>query len=217
MSRPQEGQLPKKYLLRGLYAITDSALIPSARLGDQVEQALRGGATVIQYRDKSDDKIRREREVQVLLKLCRTHRVPLIINDDIELAQRSGADGVHLGCEDETIAHARERLGVEAVIGVSCYNSLERALSAEAAGADYIALGAFFASRTKPDAVTASVDLLRESKARLKIPVAAIGGIDPEEGAILVEAGADMLAVVHGVFAQPDSFAAAQNYARLFE
>jgi thiamine-phosphate pyrophosphorylase len=208
--------IPRHPHLRGLYVITDSLLMDSAHLLEQVGQALRGGAVLVQYRDKSSDKIRRREEVQALRGLCHAYHVPLIINDDVELAHSSGADGVHLGCNDQMISDARRLLGLTAVIGASCYNSLERAVAMEEAGADYVALGAFFNSLTKPDAVTADIQLLREVKARLHIPVVAIGGIGPIEGASLVEAGADMLAVVRGVFGQSDIFAAAQSYAHLF-
>lgn len=205
-----------KIPLRGLYAITDSSLIPRGQIADYVRQAVRGGAALVQYRDKGTDAARREQEVHALLDLCRAHQVPLIINDDVALAQRTGTDGVHLGKEDGATAYARERLGARAIIGVSCYGSLELALQAQAAGADYVAFGSFYPSQTKPHAVPVTVDLLRMAKTRLHIPVAAIGGITPSRGAELIAAGADLLAVVHGIFGQPDIYAATQHYAQLF-
>jgi thiamine-phosphate pyrophosphorylase len=201
----------------GLYAIADTACLDNDSLHPAVAAAIEGGARVIQYRDKTNDVARRTRQALLLTALCRQHQIPFLINDDVTLAADSRADGVHLGRGDATLAEARARLGAQAIIGVSCYNELERALAAEAAGADYVAFGSFFASRTKPGAVRADLDLLRTARARLQLPVVAIGGITPENGAILIQAGADALAVIEGVFAQPDVRAAAARYARLFD
>lgn len=203
------------FRLRGLYAITTEAPGPEA-LTEQVARAIRGGAAVVQYRDKSDDAARRREEAEALLVLCRAHGVPLIVNDDVELARAVGADGVHLGRDDIPLAQARAALGPQALIGVSCYNVLDRALAAQEAGADYVAFGSFFPSSTKPAAVRAGLELLREARSRLDLPIVAIGGITPENGAQLVEAGADMLAVIQGVFGAPDPQAAARRYAALF-
>ncbi|MDX1253315.1 MAG: thiamine phosphate synthase [Gammaproteobacteria bacterium] len=203
--------------LRGLYAITDSALIAPDKLIEEVAQAIAGGAAVIQYRDKGTDAARRECEARGLLTLCRAHGVPLIINDDVALAAAIGADGVHLGRDDITLNEARRRLGTAALIGVSCYNDLARAEVAQAAGADYVAFGRFFGSHTKPNAVRAGVELLHQARQRLDIPVAAIGGITAENGAALIEASADMLAVIHGVFGQTDITGAARSIALLFK
>ncbi|MDA1107901.1 MAG: thiamine phosphate synthase [Proteobacteria bacterium] len=203
--------------LRGLYAITGGDVMGVERLVQAVTQALEGGATLIQYRDKSADAPRREAEASILLEICRRHQVPLIINDDAALAHAVSADGVHLGRDDASIADVRRMLGRHAIIGVSCYNVLARAQTAEAAGADYVAFGRFFASRTKPYAVEADVDLLRSARAMLRIPIVAIGGITPANGASLIAAGADMLAVVEGVFGASDVRAAGQRYKTLFE
>ncbi|MFA7095023.1 MAG: thiamine phosphate synthase [Gammaproteobacteria bacterium] len=204
-----------RFHLHGLYAITNEA--PDAcELSDRVARALRGGARAIQYRDKSGDAARRLQEAEALRALCRAYNVPLIVNDDVELARAVGADGVHLGKDDASIAEARTALGAGAIIGVSCYNSLERALQADAAGADYVAFGSFFPSSTKPAAVRASLELLGTARAQIRLPIVAIGGITPENGAQLVAAGADMLAVIQGVFGAPDPEAAARRYAALF-
>lgn len=208
---------PTRRALRGLYVLTDTALTPGEQLLAAVAAAIDGGAALVQYRDKSNDTARREAEATALLTLCRERGVPLIINDDTALAARIGADGVHVGREDAGLRQARAALGPDAIIGVSCYDDLERARQAEAAGADYVAFGSFFASPTKPAAVPASLDLLRGARAELSIPIAAIGGITPDNGAQLVAAGADLLAVITGVFAQPDIRAAARRYAALFE
>jgi thiamine-phosphate pyrophosphorylase len=203
--------------LSGLYAITDTSLLPDAKLLSGVAEAIAGGARLIQYRDKGSDQPRRLREATQLLQLCRYHDVTFIINDDVALAAEIGADGVHLGRDDTEIRLARQRLGRAAIIGVSCYNDWQRAVAARRNGADYIAFGAFFASATKPQAVSADIALLQRSNRELGIAVAAIGGITPENGAALVAAGADMLAVVQGVFAQTDTRRAAEEYARLFK
>ena len=202
--------------LHGLYAITDSGLCPRERIFQQVEEALCGGARVIQYRDKSLDRDRREAEARGLLEHCQRHDALLIINDDIQLARSSGAHGVHLGREDASPAEARALLGADAVIGRSCYNRLELARQAARDGADYIAFGRFFPSLTKPDAVQADAGLLRSAKQAFDTPLVAIGGITPENGAPLIEAGADMLAVIHGVFGQPDIQAASRHLSALF-
>ena len=201
--------------LRGLYAITDGRLLPSLLPG--VEAALRGGARLVQYREKSADPARRTAEARALVDLCRSHGVPLIVNDDVELAASLGADGVHLGKDDGDIGPARVRLGPRAIIGVSCYDSLERAVQAAHAGADYVAFGSFFASASKPDAVRAPLGLLTAARARLGIPLCAIGGITPDNGGGLLQAGADMLAVIHGLFGTADIRAAAEGYSRLFK
>ncbi|HEY0721775.1 MAG TPA: thiamine phosphate synthase [Gammaproteobacteria bacterium] len=201
---------------RGLYAITDSKLIAPDQLIEAVALAIQGGAMMIQYRNKAGDESQRQWEAQDLVNLCRPLGVPLIINDDVKLAQLVRAHGVHLGKEDPHIAEARAALGPNAIIGVSCYNELERAIAAEQAGADYVAFGSFFPSTTKPKAVRAEPALLREAKQRLKIPVVAIGGITAENGAPLIAAGADLLAVITDVFGQCDIRAAAERIAHLF-
>ncbi|HXG28546.1 MAG TPA: thiamine phosphate synthase [Nevskiales bacterium] len=202
---------------RGLYAITDAALSARRGLEADVAAAIRGGAVLIQYRDKSGDAERRRQQAAALLKVCRQYGVPLIINDDVELARALGADGVHLGAEDASLRAARARLGPEAIIGISCYDSLELARKARTAGADYIAFGAFFDSPTKPAAVRAPLTLLQEACANLRLPVAAIGGITPENGAALIEAGASLLAVISGVFGAENPETAARQYAALFK
>jgi thiamine-phosphate pyrophosphorylase len=203
--------------LSGLYAITDAALQEPEQLPERVARAIDGGARLVQYRDKSGDRAARLHQARVLAELCRARGALLIINDDAELAADSGADGVHLGRDDGDPAAARRRLGAGAIIGVSCYDQWPRAVQAVEQGADYIAFGRFFPSRTKPQAVQASLDLIRRAKQQLALPVAAIGGITPRNGAQLVAAGADMLAVVQGVFAAADIRQAASAYAALFD
>ncbi len=202
--------------LRGLYAVTDGTLTPGPKLALAVEAAIRGGARQVQYRDKSAGTARRRQEAAGLAALCRGHGVTFIVNDDVELALECGADGVHLGREDAALASARVQLGPRALIGVSCYDSLDRAMEAAQAGADYVAFGSFYASDSKPGAVRAPLELLTRARRVLSIPVCAIGGITPQNGAALVGAGADMLAVIRGLFAAADVAAAARSYAALF-
>ena len=200
----------------GLYAITDSHLIPPGELVDRVAAAIRGGAAVIQYRNKSSNHEDRQQQAAALALLCHEHDIPLIINDDVALAAAVGASGVHLGQSDSSVRSARDALGASAIIGVSCYDALERAVEAVSEGADYVAFGRFFPSQSKPDAVTADPELLGQARQCLRVPVVAIGGITPENGQTLVTAGAHMLAAIHGVFGQADTEAAARRYAELF-
>jgi len=197
---------------RGLYAITNG---PRADLLAACEAALRGGAAVLQYRDKTVDHARRRSEATALVALCARFGAPLIINDDVELAAAVVAAGVHLGEDDGDIAAARARLGENAIIGVSCYDSRTRARNLAIAGADYLAFGAFFPSPTKPLARRATPDLLIASRALHK-PLLAIGGITPDNATPLIQAGADFVAAISGVFAVQDPQAAAHRYATLF-
>jgi thiamine-phosphate pyrophosphorylase len=200
----------------GLYAITDSHLIPAAKLAEQVAAAITGGAAVIQYRDKSPNHRQRQQQAAALALLCHSHDIPLIINDDADLAAAVGASGVHLGKSDDTVRSARKLLGTHAIIGVSCYNELERAVEAVREGADYVAFGRFFPSLSKPHAIMADPALLIRARQCLQVPVVAIGGITPENGQPLIRAGAHLLAAIHGVFGQADTEAAARRYADLF-
>lgn len=202
--------------LQGLYAITEDRALSAGEACVAVEAALRGGASLVQYRDKSGDHRRRLAAATALRALCTRYRVPLLINDDVELARAVGADGVHLGRDDLDVRQARARLPEHSLIGVSCYNRFELAQRAVDAGADYVAFGSFFASPTKPQAVAATPDLLRRARTELSVPTVAIGGISPENGAALVRAGADMLAVISAVFAAPDIAAAARAFAPCF-
>jgi len=202
--------------IRGLYLITAETSGGTPELIARATAGVAGGARVLQYRDKSADAARRLREAAALAALCRANGVTFIVNDDVELAAASGADGVHLGREDAGLAAARRVLGAEAIIGVSCYDSLERACEAAAAGASYVAFGSFFPSPTKPNAVRPPLSLLGAAKARLSVPLVAIGGIDPDNAASLVEAGADALAVISSVFLAADPKREAERIAGLF-
>ena len=200
----------------GVYAITPET-DDTARLLAQVEAALLGGVAAVQYRDKSGDIARRHEQASELVALCRRFGVPLIVNDDLRLADLCDADGVHLGRDDGSLREARIILGRDKFIGASCYQSLELAQAAQAAGADYIAFGSFFASPTKPAAPRASLDLLREAAPAIHVPLVAIGGITPDNASLLLDAGADSLAVLSALFDAPDIRAAAHALNHLFE
>ena len=204
---------------RGLYAITSEALVRAPdRLLPALKAALDGGAVLIQYRDKWNAPELKEANARAALALCRARSVPLLINDDVMLAARIGADGVHLGLNDLPALDARHVLGRSAIIGVTCGNDVGRALSAVGDSADYVGFGAFFPSRTKPEAPPADPDTLRRARLLLnpRVRLCAIGGITPTNGAPLVAAGADYLAAVGGVFDAPDITAAARAYSALF-
>ena len=201
------------YPLHGLYAITDG---PRDDLLEVCAAALEGGAAILQYRDKSVDQARRLHEARALRALCASHGVPLIINDDRELAAMVDAAGVHPGDLDGAIAEARARLGAGAIIGASCHDSLERARQCAAAGADYLAFGAFHPSPTKPAARRAMPSLLRDARG-FGLPLVAIGGITPDNARDLIDAGADAVAVISALFGAPDVRAAARRFADLFD
>ena len=196
---------------RGLYAITNG---PRVDLPEAVVAALAGGACVIQYRDKTTDHNRREAEAAALARICARQGVPLIINEDIELALRCGAAGIHLG-GDANVASARIRLGNHAVIGVSCFDSIDRARRAVDEGASYVSFGVFHPSSTKPNAPRARLATLIEAKS-LRAPVVAIGGITPDNAPALIAAGADCVAVVSSLFDATNIQAAAQQFSQLF-
>ncbi|MBB6340114.1 thiamine-phosphate pyrophosphorylase [Pseudomonas fluvialis] len=200
--------------LRGLYAITDSHLLADGKLLPYVEAALKGGARLLQYRDKSADQARRLREAEALRELCRQYGADLIINDDAELAARLGV-GVHLGQSDGSLAAARALLGPKAIIGATCHAQLELAATANREGASYLAFGRFFNSQTKPGAPAASAELLNQARAHFNLPLVAIGGIDLDNAGQLIRAGADLLAVVHTLFSAP-SAAEVERRARAF-
>ncbi len=182
---------------------------------DDIEQALQGGMRILQYRDKSQDGEKRLQQCLQLRKMTQKANCLLIINDDTELALQCDADGVHLGKQDGSINQARQLLGKQAIIGVSCYNKIELAQQASSEGADYIAFGRFFQSRTKPEAVQANPDLLQQAKP-LGLPIVAIGGISQDNAPGLIHAGADMIAVIDAVFGQGDIKTTTQQFTELF-
>lgn len=204
--------------LRGLYAITpDDFMLP--RLVAKVKAAVDGGARVVQYRNKSVSADLRRIHARALLSVCRVAGACLIVNDDLALALEIGADGVHVGKDDCPVAslrNVRQALGAERILGVSCYNDKAAAQAASDAGADYLAVGSVFASATKPQAANASLEFLADVKQRYSLPVCAIGGITLDNAPAAIEAGADMLAVISGLFEVMDIRQRAQQFQSLF-
>jgi len=202
-------------VIKGLYAVTPD-LADTVDLLRRVGQALLGGVRLVQYRNKQAGAALRREQGAALLAACRRHDALLVINDDLPLALALGADGAHLGREDGDLAIARAALGPGRLLGVSCYDELERAREAKRIGADYVAFGSFFASPTKPAAVRAPLTLPAEAKAELGLPVCAIGGITLQNAPQLIAAGADLLAVITDIFEAPDIRARAAAYTSLF-
>lgn len=203
------------HVINGVYALTPDSLDTESLLLS-VRQALQGGVQVLQYRNKTADPALRFSQARALRNLSREFETVFIVNDDAELALEVDADGVHLGKHDGDVKSARARIGNKKIVGVSCYNQLQLARDAEAAGAEYVAFGAFFPSTVKPEAAAATLDLLREARAELSVPIVAIGGITAENGAVLVRAGADALAVISAVFDAADIQLAVKNLNKLF-
>jgi len=204
---------PMNPRLRGLYFVTPGNAAGRLEL---VLAALQGGARIVQYRDKTDDTEARRRKADAILALCRRTGALCLVNDDVELCQAIGADGVHLGEADAAIEAARARLGADRIIGASCYNDLQQAHAAVAAGADYVAFGSIYPSATKPQARRADLNLLRTARRELDVPICAIGGITADNAAPVVASGADMIAVIQGISAAPDPEAAARALQALF-
>ena len=200
--------------IKGLYAITPDEA-DTAELVHKVRLALSGGARVLQYRNKCATAELKLEQAIALRELSREFYIPLVINDDALLARQVDADGVHLGEADGSLAAARALLGSDRLIGLSCYNRLELAHRAAQQGADYVAFGSFFASTVKPGAVAATPDLLRQARREITVPLVAIGGITAENGAQLLQAGADALAVISAIFSAGDIQYATRQFASL--
>jgi thiamine-phosphate pyrophosphorylase len=192
--------------LRGLYAVTPE----SGEVERKLRLALEGGIALLQYRSKPTNRS----QAQAVVRLARDFGVPVIINDDVELALELGADGAHLGRDDGELSAARKRLGGK-LLGASCYNQLGLARAAVQAGADYVAFGSVFSSPTKPQAVRAPLGLFKEARA-LGVPLAAIGGITLDNAPQLIAAGVDLLAVISDLFDAPDIRQRARDYGKLF-
>ncbi len=202
--------------LSGLYVVTPDTDDTPGLLA-KVRATLDGGARLLQYRNKTANAALRLTQGRALLALCREYRVPMIINDHLDLALALDADGLHLGAEDGLLAEARRQLGSGKILGASCYRSLSTAIEAERTGADYVAFGGFFPSTVKPGMTTRTpITLLRESKQRLSVPVIAIGGITAENAPPLVAAGVDGLAVITALFGASDIRGAARRFTALF-
>ena len=196
-------------VLSGLYLIAGSGLA-----ADTAETWLLPGIALVQYRNKRADPATRRKEAATLGVLCRARNVGFIVNDDIALAAQTGADGVHLGKDDASIAEARATLGADAVIGISCYNSIERAHAAQHDDADYVSFGSVFPSETKPEAERITPEALADNKRQLTLPVCAIGGITQANLDRVLTTGADLIAVNAGVANAPDPADAVRYYLR---
>ena len=201
--------------IKGLYAVTPD-ILNTELLCEKVAAALQGGASLVQYRNKAADAGLRLRQATALLALCRSYQVPLIINDHLDLCAQIDADGLHLGASDCDLGAARRLLGADKIIGASCYNQLDLALQAEQQGASYAAFGACFASGTKPNAVTAPLTLFAQAKQIIHVPTVAIGGITLENAPLVIEAGADAIAIVGALFGATDITKTSQQFTHLF-
>ncbi len=202
--------------LRGLNVITDQYLMPRDRFVAMVEAAVQNGANIVQLREKHTPPEEVAQLGQALLPVTRRYGALLLINDDPEVAHAIGADGVHVGREDATVPEARALLGPDAIIGVTCYGQIERAVSAVEEGADYVAFGTPFHSPTKGTQGKTPLTMYRDVKRHVAVPVFAIGGINVGNAQQIRDAGADAISVISGVFGAPDVGAAAKTLADLF-
>lgn len=201
--------------VRGLYAVTPD-LVQTAALVERITKAIDGGIGLVQYRNKRADADLRRVQIELIAPICRRAGVPLIVNDDLELALALDADGVHLGVADGDLATARRRLGRGRLLGASCYDRYELAIAARQAGVDYVAFGSVFPSSTKPDAVRAPLALFARARRELKTPTVAIGGITAKNAAEVIRAGADACAVISDLFAAPDITERAREFNAIF-
>ena len=203
-------------IIKGLYAVTPDEQDTDVLLA-KVEAALLGGINILQYRNKQANHKLLTQQAQAILPLCRQYNVPLIINDSVKLCLTLDADGVHIGAKDGNLSEVRTRLGPNKILGASCYNRFDLALTAQQAGADYVAFGACFASTTKPNAPVASLDLFKLAQAQLHIPTVAIGGITLTNVLQAIDAGASAIAVINAIFNSSDVKLSTQQFAQLFD
>jgi thiamine-phosphate pyrophosphorylase len=204
------------FIIKGLYAITpDSADLNT--LIQKTKSAIEGGAFMVQYRSKIQDRDVKMQQCAAILRLCREHNVPCIVNDDVEMCRVLEADGVHLGEKDDNIAEVRHILGEYAIIGSSCYDQLNRAKSAQKEGASYVAFGAMFSTPTKPNAPRASLALLKEAKHEIQIPIVAIGGITVNNAHDVIKTGIDAIAVINSLYEAKSIKETAETFAKMFQ
>ncbi len=209
-------KLVKGFCLHGLYGITPNNL-SNEILIERIELALLHGLKILQYRNKGKDVRNQVKQASAIKILCQKYNVPLIINDNVDIALEVNAEGLHIGKDDVSLNIAREKLGDDVLIGVSCYGNLKLAEESIKLGADYVAFGSFFKSLTKPDAPTIDENILQMAREKLRCPIVAIGGITPENGLKLVKNGADMLAVINTLFSTHSYKEGAKKMAQLFE
>lgn len=201
--------------MNGLYLVTPD-WDDTGKLVAASEQAIAGGATLLQYRHKTASDALRAEQASALLALCRRLNVPLIINDHVELCEALDADGIHVGGTDASVADVRARVGKDKIVGASCYGDLQLARNAAAAGASYVAFGGFYPSRVKKYAVTTAPDIVSQAITELDVPVCVIGGMTVENSKPLVALGAHMVAAISSVYAADDAHAAASEFTNLF-
>ncbi len=206
---------PHLFSINGLYAITPD-IDDTDLLIKKVEAALQGGINILQYRNKQANHKLQTQQARAILPLCRQYNVPLIINDSVKLCLTLDADGVHLGADDGNLAEVRARIGAGKILGASCYNRFDLALMAQNQGADYVAFGACFASKTKPNAPVADLSLFIRARDELNIPSVAIGGINLLLAPQAIHAGADAIAVIQAIFAADDVKLTSQQFSQLF-
>jgi len=187
------------FIINGLYAITpDTADLHT--LLQKTQLAIEGGAFMVQYRSKIHDRDVKMLQCAAILRLCREYKIPCIVNDDVNMCRILEADGVHLGDKDDNIAEVRRILGEDVIIGSSCYDQLNRAKQAQKEGASYVAFGAMFETSTKPNAPRATLELLREAKSQIQIPIVAIGGITMNNAHDVIGTGIDAIAVINSLY-----------------
>jgi len=203
-------------MISGLYAVTPDCADTEVLLV-QARAALMGGARIFQYRSALTNAQLRFEQADALRTLCRTYDTLLIINNDLALAAKVDADGVHIGAHDASVEEARTVLGADKIVGVSCYDDIGRARAAAAQGADYVAFGSFFVSSTKPAAARPGLDLLRTARSQTALPIVAIGGVDLRNASALIAAGADAIAVISALFTATDIEATARQFCNLFD
>jgi thiamine-phosphate pyrophosphorylase len=204
------------FIIKGLYAITpDSADLNT--LIQKTKSAIEGGAFMVQYRSKIQDRDVKMQQCAAILRLCREYEIPCIVNDDVEMCRVLEADGVHLGEKDDNIAEVRQILGEDAIIGSSCYDQLDRAKSAQKEGASYVAFGAMFPTSTKPNAPRATLALLKEAKREIQIPIVAIGGITVNNAHDVIKTGIDAISVITSLYEAKSTKETAETFAKMFQ
>ena len=203
------------FIIKGLYAITPD-MADLNTLIQKTQLAIEGGAFMVQYRSKIQDRDVKMQQCAAILRLCREYDVPCIVNDDVEICRVLKADGVHLGEKDDNIAEVRHILGEDAIIGSSCYDQLNRAKQAQKEGASYVAFGAMFPTPTKPNAPRATLELLREAKSEIQIPIVAIGGITMNNAHDVIETGIDAIAVITSLFEAKSIKETAETFSKMF-
>ncbi|MEY3910383.1 MAG: Thiamine-phosphate synthase [Pseudomonadota bacterium] len=203
------------FIIKGLYAITPD-MADLNTLIQKTQWAIEGGAFMVQYRSKIQDRDVKMQQCAAILRLCREYKIPCIVNDDVDMCRVLEADGVHLGEKDDNIAEVRRILGEDAIIGSSCYDQLNRAKQAQKEGASYVAFGAMFETSTKPNAPRATLELLREAKSQIQIPIVAIGGITVNNAHDVIKTGIDAIAVITSLYEAKTIKETAETFAKMF-